>query len=524
MSAEVVPVPKIGTGRCLLLVRSGNTLYVTPDGQKACPPDVFALLHPELTYDQRRFLYGYESYDPTTGDRRRVEVTERRLYGQDSRGRLFTNFGFLSRVHKTLKEAGFVLAYHDRNAELEKTKPHPRPLRYVPDWGNVAYHFKYRARQEECLQRIAASPHGLVHAVTGFGKMAVIAMVCLLYPKARIHVVTRRRPIVNKIVEYLTRYIPNVGQYGAGSRFEGDRVTVFTTKSLKYSNFDADILLADEAHEVVSKEASPVLARYHFSRNFALTATPVGRGDGSDPRLEALFGPRIFYLPYWEAVSLGLVVPMQVRWYDVILSSNPADGYEDVEKRRHGIWHNAPRNDIIARAFLAQPPDEQKLVLAETVYQAVEIYRRVRHAGVTLVYDQLDAQRFDGYKISGDLPPDLPRMTPSVKEAHRRRLESGEGHYVATPTWAVGIDPIHLQHLFMAAPWQSEILVQQAPGRASRINGVGKECGIVHDLRDQFDPGFRRAARTREGIYGDLRWDQEVVPCPVTVPPAEGGF
>ena len=514
------PPASLSTGRPVLLVKSGNLLYVTPDGRQPCPPDVVSLLHPHLSYDQREFLYGYRARDPVTGQKKRVEITEKRLFSFDTAGRLFTNFGFMERVNSTLTKAGFTTSYLDLNARNEEKKPHKRPDRYYRDPGNVTHHFQFRAKQDVCLAAIANNQHGLAHAVTGFGKMAMGVMACLLYPKAKIHIVTKRVPLVLKWTEYLSRYIPNVGQFGAGSKFFGDRVTVFTTKSLRHTDYDADILIGDEVHEVVNDEAAPVLAGYQYSRNFGLTATPVGRGDGSDPRIEAIFGPRIFYLPYWEAVELGLVVPMQVRWHDVILDENPAEGLTEVERRRQGIWFNEKRNDIIAKAFLDVPADEQKMVLTETIYQAVELYKRLKHTGVSLVYDSLDGQRFEGYKISGDLPKDLPKMTPSIKESHRKRFEAGEGSYIATPTWAVGIDPIHLQHMFMAAAWQNEILCTQGPGRASRINGGAKQYGILHDFRDQFDPNIRGWAKSRFKVYKGLRWDQNVVTPTGIVPTA----
>lgn len=519
MSQETLPAG-VATGRSLLLIRSGNLLYVSPDGRAPCPPDVVALLHPHLTYDQREFLYGFRARDPATGQKKRIEITEKRLFSFDNAKRLYTNFGFLERVTATLKAAGFNLAYLDLNARNEEKKPHKRPERYFRDPGNVTHHFQFRARQDECLASVANNQHGLVHAVTGFGKMAMGVMICLLYPKAKIHIVTKRVPLVLKWTEYLSRYMPNIGQFGAGSKYFGDRITVFTTKSLKHTDFDADILLGDEIHEVVNDEAVPILSRYQNTRNFGLTATPVGRGDGSDPRLEAIFGPRIFYMPYWEAVDLGLVVPMQVRWHDVILDGNPAAGLEDVERRRQGIWLNEGRNNIIAKAFLDVPADEQKMVLTETIYQAVELYQRLKHTGVSLVYDNLDGQRFEGYKISGALPKDLPKMTPSIKEQHRKRFESGEGSYIATPTWAVGIDPIYLQHMFMAAAWQNEILCTQGPGRASRINGAGKAMGILHDFRDQFDNSTRGWSRSRFKVYKSLRWEQTLVTPTGIVPTA----
>lgn len=506
------PTPALPAGQgpgVLTLLKKGNLLFVSPDGLAAAPPDVFSVLHPYLTYDRRKFLYGWEAVDPVTGKRRQVEVSERRLYGADDRGRLYTNFGFLRRIHDVLKGAGYSLKYANLDHEAEAN--HPRPRRYEHDLSNVSYHFKFRERQLEALAAIAQNRHGVVHAVTGFGKMALIAMTCLLYPRARIHVVTKRLPLVNKLVEFLTQHIPNVGQFGDGRRFYGDRVTVFCNKSLGHSDFDCDFLLVDEGHEVIGDDSSKYLANYHGSRNFTFSASPTGRSDGTDIRLEAFFGQPIFVLAYPEAVRLGLVVPIQVRWTPVILDHNPAAGEADpVVRKRLGIWFNDERNDIIAADILETPADEQWLALTDTVYHAAELYKRVApRRPAVLVYDKIDLKRYERYVNDNVLPADAPRMTADLKERYRRQFEAGEISVISTPTWEVGIDPTFLQHVFIASSFSSEIKAQQGPGRASRINeAAGKSCGIVHDYGDQFDDGFHAAGRARYRIYESMGWEQ----------------
>lgn len=497
----------------LLFIKQGNLLFISAaDGVSPTPPAVFELLHQHLTYSHTEFLFGAAARDPRTGKKRKVAITEKRLYSCDEKHRLYTSYGFLRRCYSALKGAGYSIAYVDWDQRIEVKQPHPRPDRYKLNWENVTRHFEYRPRQKECLEAISKSQHGVVHAVTAFGKRIMIVMTCLLYPKAKIHIVTKRVPLVNAAVSELTRYIPNIGQVGGGRRYFGDRITVFTRDSLQHSDFDADILLIDEVHEAVTDEASAIFARYQRSRNFGLTATPTGRSDGTDPRIEGLCGPVIFHIPYWEAVSLGLVSPIRVEWSDVILSHNPAAGFDDsIQRQRAGIWFNDERNDIIASDILDVAPGEQLMALTDTLYHAVELYKRVRghrEREPVLVYDKIDMERFKDYQERGDIPADLPRMTAELKEQYRKRFEAGEIDAIATKTWEVGIDPIYLQYLFVAGSFRSEIKAQQAPGRASRVNKVGKEVGIVRDYRDQFDSGFCSAARERFRIYESLRWEQ----------------
>jgi hypothetical protein len=146
---------------------------------------------------------------------------------------------------------------------------------------------------------------------------------------------------------------------------------------------------------------------------------------------------------------------------------------------KYGIWLNSDRNDLNADTILETPKDEQKLALTRTIYHAAELYRRLRSKmDVTLIYDKLDNNRYINLVSQGVLPADLPKMTPSLKEKYLRKFEAGEGNYIATTTWEVGIDPTYLQHLFVVDSFSSSIKASQGPARASRLNSkIGKTCG-----------------------------------------------
>jgi superfamily II DNA or RNA helicase len=194
----------------------------------------------------------------------------------------------------------------------------------------------------------------------------IIVMVCLLYPNARIHVVTPSKDLVSKTVRILTKYLPNVGQVGMNKKKLG-RVTVFSADSLHLSDGDADIVLADEIHELAAPSYSEALAKYRYSRNFGFSATPEGRMDGADAKLESLFGEKIFDLTYQEAVKLNLVVPIVVEWLDVRADINPCANKKETAKKRWGIWRHDLRNQLIADRVSSFSDDEQVLILVETI-------------------------------------------------------------------------------------------------------------------------------------------------------------
>lgn len=489
----------------ITVCRSGNLLAISAHGGKeALPDDARRILEPYLHYEKKKLLYGANRYDPNTGFKHnKIEVIDKRCFRYDTFGRMITSFGFIYRVVALLKNAGYTVDIQETSFERE------RPDCYEVDVDNVEAHFHFRERQQDCLKAIISKPSGVIHAPTGFGKMALIAMTCLMFPHAKIDVVTRRAGLVNKLNAYLTKYIPLVGQVGDG-RHEPGRITVYTAASLHHSDFKADMVLVDEAHELLADESSSNLARYRHARMYAFTASPSGRMDGTDIRMEALFGRIIFHLSYAEAVTLGLVVPIRVEWCDVKLEDNPCADLEDVPKKRWGLWRNEKRNEVIAAKAQSFDPNDQVLILVETIEHAV--YLRNHLPEYTLVYDQMEAKDWKSYQREGLLDKDEPVMTPERKEELRIAFETGQlKKAISTKMWSVGIDPVELTALIRADGAASEIMDIQAPGRVSRIRPDGaKNVGIVCDFRDQFDSTFMRKARQRYANYNRMGWEQSL--------------
>lgn len=484
--------------------KSNNVIELSTGGNEALPDPIRELLEPELSYQHVQRHYGVDRYDPLDGRLRTMTVIDKKIYRYDGLGRMVTNFGFTRRIYRKLQAAGIKVVVHDLYPDSKRE----RPDCYKPDLDNVRESFEFRPRQEEALNAVIKSRCGIIHAVTGFGKMALLTMTCLAFPNAKIHVLSRGKQLVTKTHEYLTRYLPNVGQFGDGKKKWGSKITVFSVDSLHHSDFDADILLADEGHLLISDEASKFLVKYKKTRNFAFTATPTGRMDGTDKRLEALFGERIFYLPYPEAVKLNLVVPIRVEWCDVNMSVDPTQGLtNDVAKKQAAFWSNDYRNTVIAnkaRSF----EEHQVLILVDTIEHAVNLKKKLPE--YTLVYDKIDPVRFERFKRHGDLPEDEPKMTPKLREDYRKKFEAGKLKKVISTVWDTGIDPVQLGVVIRAGGGASEIQAQQEPGRACRKID-GKELGIVVDFLDQFNDNYHRRAKSRLKVYKKMGWENVVI-------------
>lgn len=491
-------------GRTVTVRRSGNLIDLSPDGLNELPRDLKDVIEPHLTYTYQRYLRGADRTDPISGYKRGPFAYEEcRLYRYDPRGRLVCGIGFLPKITSILEKSGAVVKL------VNCDPPNPRTDRYKEDWNLVIETFSFRPKQDECLIQIAGNEFGIIKAPTGFGKGTIIAMVCLLYPKAKIHVVTPSKDLVSKTVASLTKYIPNVGQVGCGKKRLG-RVTVFSADSLHLSDGEADILLADEIHKLAAVSYSEPLAKYRNSRNFGFSATPKGRLDGADAKLESLFGPIIFDLSYQEAVEHGLVVPIKVEWLDVFMQHNPCEGKKDTAKKRWGIWRNDTRNRLIANKALTYGPDDQVLILVETIEHLLFLRKYLPKFEACYSENSLKAEDVNTYRRWELMEETEQPLSAKDREQLRKKFEKGEvKKAIATSVWATGVDFEQLAVLIRAEGMGSEIMDVQAPGRVTRRNTKGaKDVGIVVDCADQFDEGFHRKALGRRKTYKKNEWQQ----------------
>jgi len=485
--------------------RCGNVLTLSRADGMPFDLDFVAALTKDLKYSHVEQIHGAGQRNPLTGQRQYFKTTEYKLFRHEH-GKIVILGGYLARIAARLKKLGCTATITDTSP------PRKRPNCFTPRWENLENRIQFRARQEELLKTIARVPCGIIKAVTGFGKTTSIGAVALLFPEAKIHVVTKSVDVAERIVKSLRRFIPKVGMVGDGYK-QWERVTVITAGSLAHSDGDADFLFCDEVHQLATINFSTSLAqRYRHSRNFGLSATPYARMDNAHAVLEPLFGPMIFELTYPQAVELGLVVPIKVKWLPIRMTFNPVERYSNrVAKKRYGIWTNIERNRIIADAVRSYPEMHQILILVETIEHAVNLGHLLPE--YTLVYSSMFPSDCAAYKKRGLLPKEYKPLTDYDKHQLRDKFESGElKHVIATDVWATGVDFEQLNVLVRADDRDSDIVDVQGPGRVSRIyvspEGVKKEFGEVIDCMDTFDSTFYRKSMGRRNSYKLLGWEQ----------------
>lgn len=490
----------------LLLKRWNNLLQLSAAGDRSMPKQVVEALHPTLSFKKTTFVrptrtnYAEQDSDFNVSP---VQITEISMYEMLG-GALVTGVGLLTKLVTALQALGLTVRF------VDLSPPRDRPDCYVPDWDSLFRNMPtLRPKQVEALQKVVAAERGVLTAATGFGKSFLVEGFCHLYPGAKIHYVVPQRDVAKKVYATLVSKFAGVGFYGAGNKLAGERITVFTAGSRHYTDGDADILLLDEVHEMMTdRVAKDLVSSWPSARIFGLTATPSSRSDGADAQLELFCGPEIFRLTYREAVELNLVVPIRVRWINVRITPDPVAACAPSAKMRHGVWRNNARNAIIAADVRANYPEPstQILVLCATVDHAIHLWQHLRE--FSLCFSNVEKLSTLWYIERKLLPHGFETVTPAVREAMRQRFAAGTlKRVIATDVWMTGVDFTPLQVLYRVDARASAIKDAQGPGRVSRLHD-GKLYGEVVDCYDSFNPGFRRRSDTRRRNYASFGWTQ----------------
>jgi len=483
--------------------KGGQFIEVSSNGQNPLPMAALKTLEGLLYYDHVTFHFGCNRFDD--GGKRGLTHERRVMFTYDDSGRLCCFKGFYPKVKANLEKLGYRVVYIDKDTPK-------RPEIYQANWERVFERFQLRAEQDTCLSQIDMHDYGVVVAPPAFGKTHLMAMVANLYPKAKIDIVTKRKDVVGRIIQLVSETVPDVGQVGGGKHHDS-RVTVYTADSLHRSNYTADILLADEGHELMTDRLAEMLGRYASSRNYTFTATPDMRLDGAHARMEGIFGPKIFSMSQRDAERHALVTPIMVQWVDVRSDADVAGPYKTiVSRKRHGIWRNHQRNSILAETAKSFLEDGlQVLVLVDTIDHALHLRRFLPEAKLCYSEGALGqgTEKRATY-IRAGLLTEEEEMTSAQRTELRKQFERREVMCcIATGVWAVGVSFDSLNVLIRADAGDSETLNVQMPGRVCRTDtGTGKECGILIDFMDHWSDYFRARSSNRRRDYHTRGWVQ----------------
>lgn len=479
--------------------RNRMTIVAGPGGTQLSP-SIQSHIQSLLTFIERKYDYTLASEGGS-----KFTFIERKLYCEEPyKHRLAFPIGLKPRVVKSLRQSGFNVK--DNTTRI--APPAHRADAYYLDWDGLLSEFNVLDGQDKCISNVVATDYGVISSTTGWGKSHVARMLCRLFCKAKIHFVTKSATLADEIYTDLSKSIPNVGFFGRGKKIQG-RVTVFIADSLHHGLGDADIVLADEVHELAAPKYSELLARYTNSRMYAFSATPTGRMDGRDIIVESLFGPIIYTVSYQESQASGRVVPITVEWLRVNQGPNVHDYKLPALKERYGIWRNQYRNNLIAQRLKHFKDDDQIMIMVKTIDHAVHLRKLLPDFTLCYAANGMDQTRINKYIRSGLLPEDEPLMTPSRLKQLREDFSANKlKKVIANYVWSTGVNFKQLNVLVRADAAASEIRDGQIPGRVCRrVEGL-KESAIMIDCWDEWSTTFLGRSRSRKNNYSKRGWSQ----------------
>lgn len=485
----------------ITILRDGNRIVISPS-----TPTVKTLICPKLTYQELVILRGKERYKAIKAHQKTTYRQEWEVFSEDHKGRIATSFGFVTKIRRVLRKNGYQVVVKDLTSPRKQKQ---RRIRMTPDWERVADE-KFRYKQKKCLKLFAKYESGRIDCFPGWGKGHVIKLAAKLFPKARIAVVTERVPIMQqRLFPDLATSLPDVGMVGGGKKIKGRRVMCYTTGSVHHATGNEDLVFVDECHEAAADNAVGKLAMFENANLWGLSGSHDMRLDNKDMRCEAMFGPIRLSVTYAEGVEHKMVVPIEIFWDNVVMDVNPCEGYSDVEKKRMGIWSNEYRNQVIARACNLYDRDVQTLVTVDTIEHALYLKQLLPHFRLVYNGSRMDGDDLKYYRKLGLIHRKFKPLTDAKRKQRTANFTDGSlRKVIATTVWNVGVNFTKLQVLARGDGGGSPINDTQIPGRTSRTNEDGKNIGIVHDFRDQFDSGCERKAKGRERSYARIGWKQ----------------
>ncbi len=409
--------------------------------------------------------------------------------------------GYLDKIRALLKARGH------KKINLVDLRPHSRPQVFVPDWSQLEA-VDLRFRQRDLLELVANEWRARIDCPPGYGKTFCLRQIAGVFREAKIDAVVQSVGLATDMYKILAGQLPSVGICCGSKKKLGRRVMIYTAGSLHHSPFDADIVIGDEIHELATDTIMGKLAKYKHAKLFGLSASHNKRLDKADFELEGVFGPIRLTVTDEESREHGIVVPIRNFWHSVPCNPNPAEGLTGHERMKYGVWRNDCRNDIIAAVPDRYEPDEQILIIVQTLDHAMELLKRLPN--YKLCYapgDKNDRRAKRAYRRLG---LEFTRMTPDYAQEMKEQFADQQlRKVIATGVWSRGVDFKPLRVLIRADASASPIRDDQIPGRTSRVHEAsGKEFGDVHDFLDEFDENLRDRAVGRRRNYKGHGWEQ----------------
>lgn len=345
--------------------------------------------------------------------------------------------------------------------------------------------------QRLALEAMRTHGRGTVEGITAMGKTFVEAGFAAMFDQP-VLVLTHRKEIFDNIRSRCVEYCDasDVGIIGDG-RVRPQRVTVAMVGTLhsrmsKLRGYLRDVraILVDEAHHcsIKSQYFSIIQSCDGAFYRFGLTATP-WRESGDTIAIFAGTGPVIYTYDYHQAVTDGVVVPLEVYLTPIGTQLKLPILYEFKDVYDLGIVENDERNAKIAQ-------------ITKHLYNKGE--------NVLVLVWRLDHGRRLS-KLLGDTPHEFVHGSSPNRNSAKTDFEAGDlPILIASAIYDEGVNIERIQNVIIAAGYKSERLLVQRTGRGMRPFEGKQKCRIF-DFMDLSHEMLTRHSKSRLRYYKKLK-------------------
>jgi superfamily II DNA or RNA helicase len=453
------------------------------------------------------YLIKYLRYNHRTMDivnYKKVPVyTERLLHRIDGKGGAFTLQGYFEHI------CGLIHKNNDTFIVVDDRTPLPDI-----DWEAVKAVGPRDYQIDAIIEFLTKglSNSGIINAPGGYGKTFCQAFTYAAWGKLNTILAIPLKQVFDQTYEKFCKIFPDkhIGRVGGGYHDISTEITITTFKSLdKCATEKCEMLLIDELQGCSGDTIQNVITSIKPKRVFGFSATDEGLFNGADKLIKGLFGERLIYIPYDEALEMGAVVPGMVYFVkvpDCIISAKSFDG-----ALLQGVKRCKPRNQLIAKAIASVPKDWATLTFIDHIQDHLVDLYPLMPAGTKYVHRCASKAQAGSYALTAK------QQKSTTDDFTNNRFQ----HLIATDAFRAGVDIPHLRVVCQASGGASKIEVIQEALRGSRTLPADRmeELGITEekthfvliDFLDNHDERLSNLAQKRRKHYEEQGWTVRVV-------------
>jgi superfamily II DNA or RNA helicase len=425
-------------------------------------------------------------------------VYEERLLHSSTDSGVFTLQGFFSQICALIHKNGDTFVVKDSRTKMPEI-----------DWVAVKS-LGPRDYQIDAIVEFLTKgtvDSGIMNCTGGWGKTYGQALTYAAWNKLNTIIAIPLKQVFDQTYKKFCELFPNkhIGRVGGGFFDISKDITVTTFRSLnKCAVEKCELLLIDELQGTSGDQIQETITKIKPRRIFGYTATDEGLFNNADKLIKGLFGERLIFIPYDEALEVGAVVPGLVYFLKVPNALVTAKSFDGALSQ--GIKKCKVRNKLIAQACANVPEGWPTLVFIDHIQDhLVDLYQYMPQ-GTKFIHRESSKANAGNFALTAK------QQNETIDDFINNRFQ----YLIATDAFRAGVDIPALRVVVQASGGSSKIEVIQEALRGSRTLpekrrlelGIKEEKThfVLIDFLDNHDERLAGMANKRMAYYKEQGW------------------